>query len=170
MQNKQQNAKTAESRQNRQTKMRERSGCILFCSVLLSIPQWQVSGRHKECPQAIVCVSMSEDLWAWLHACLGACVGNHSACCGSFLSGTERPQNPCHLRPVTIEPVGRIFEISDSNPIRGKRGKCGRSLSQAPPSYGSGRYGFGGLIGAQDSVLRDRCSVGTRHAFSCSPL
>ena len=27
---------------------------------------------------------------------------------------------PCRLRPVTIKPVGRIFEISDSNPIRGK--------------------------------------------------
>ena len=36
---------------------------------------------------------------------------------------------PCHLRPVTIKPVGRIFEISDSNPIRRKRGKCGRPLS-----------------------------------------
>ena len=36
-------------------------------------------------------------------------------------------------------------------------------LFQAPPSYGSGRYGFG-VSGAQDSVLRDRCcSVGTRH-------
>ena len=37
-------------------------------------------------------------------------------------------------------------------------------LDQAPPSYGSGRYGFG-VFRAQDSVLRDRCSVGTRHAF-----
>ena len=36
--------------------------------------------------------------------------------------------------------------------------------AQAPPSYGSGRYGFG-VFGAQDSVLRDRCSVGRRHAF-----
>ena len=36
---------------------------------------------------------------------------------------------PGHLRPVTIKPVGRIFEISDLNPIRGKRGNCGRSLS-----------------------------------------
>ena len=36
--------------------------------------------------------------------------------------------------------------------------------SQAPPGYGSGRYGFG-VFGAQDSVLRDMCSVGTRHAF-----
>ena len=35
---------------------------------------------------------------------------------------------------------------------------------QAPPSYGSGRYGFG-VLGAKDSVLRDRCSVGRRHAF-----
>ena len=26
--------------------------------------------------------------------------------------------SPCHLRSVTIKPVGRIFEISDSNPIR----------------------------------------------------
>ena len=37
-------------------------------------------------------------------------------------------------------------------------------LNQAPSSYGSGRYGFG-VFGAQDSILRDRCSVGTRHAF-----
>ena len=36
--------------------------------------------------------------------------------------------------------------------------------NQAPPGYGSGRYGFG-VFGAQDSVLRDMCSVGTRHAF-----
>ena len=34
--------------------------------------------------------------------------------------------SPSHLRPVTIEAVGRIFEISHSNPIRGK---CGRLLS-----------------------------------------
>ena len=37
-------------------------------------------------------------------------------------------------------------------------------IVQAPPSYGSGRYAFG-VFGAQDSVLRDMCSVGTRHAF-----
>ena len=37
--------------------------------------------------------------------------------------------DPCHLRPVIIKPVGRIFEISDSNPIRRKCGKCGRPLS-----------------------------------------
>ena len=36
---------------------------------------------------------------------------------------------PGHLRPVIIKPVGRIFEISDSNPKRRKCGKCGRSLS-----------------------------------------
>ena len=34
-----------------------------------------------------------------------------------------------HLRPVIIKPVSRIFEISDSNLIQGKHGKCGRSLS-----------------------------------------
>ena len=34
----------------------------------------------------------------------------------------------------------------------------------APPSYGSGRYGFG-AFGAQNSVLCDRCSVETRHAL-----
>ena len=33
---------------------------------------------------------------------------------------------PSHLRPVILKPVGRIFEISDSNPIREKCGKCGR--------------------------------------------
>ena len=36
---------------------------------------------------------------------------------------------PGHLRPVILKPVGRIFEISDSKPIRAKRGKCGKSLS-----------------------------------------
>ena len=37
------------------------------------------------------------------------------------------PLSPCHLRPVTIKPVVRIFEISDSSPIIlwGKHGKCG---------------------------------------------
>ena len=34
-----------------------------------------------------------------------------------------------HLRPVIIKPCGRIFEISDANPIQGKCGKCGRALS-----------------------------------------
>ena len=37
-------------------------------------------------------------------------------------------------------------------------------LCQAPPSYGSGRYGFG-VSRAQGFILRDRWSVGTRHAF-----
>ena len=36
---------------------------------------------------------------------------------------------PGHLRPVILKPVGRIFEISDSNPIQGTCGKCGRSLT-----------------------------------------
>ena len=35
---------------------------------------------------------------------------------------------------------------------------------QAPPSYGFGRYGFG-VFRTQDSIPRDRCSAGTRHAF-----
>ena len=39
------------------------------------------------------------------------------------------PQKDGHLRPVILKPVGRIFEISDSKPIRRKRGKCGKSLS-----------------------------------------
>ena len=34
--------------------------------------------------------------------------------------------DPSHLRPVRTKPVGRIFEIRDSNPTRRK---CGRSLS-----------------------------------------
>ena len=38
------------------------------------------------------------------------------------------------------------------------------TLYQAPPSYGSGREGFG-VWRAQDSISLDRCSVGTRHAF-----
>ena len=38
-------------------------------------------------------------------------------------------EGPCHLGPVTIKPVGRIFKISDANPIRRKCGKCGGPLS-----------------------------------------
>ena len=34
-----------------------------------------------------------------------------------------------NLRPVILKPVGRIFEIGDSNPIRRKCGKYGRPLS-----------------------------------------
>ena len=45
------------------------------------------------------------------------------------VSETPTPTGPGHLRPVIIKPVGRMFEISDLNPIRGKRGKCERSLS-----------------------------------------
>ena len=45
-----------------------------------------------------------------------------------------------------------------------KEGEARLQNSQAPPSYGSGRYGFF-LVRVQDSSLRDRCSVGTRHAF-----
>ena len=40
---------------------------------------------------------------------------------------------------------------------------CGSDVV-APPSYGPGRYGFV-VVGAQDFVLRDRCSVGMRHTF-----
>ena len=46
---------------------------------------------------------------------------------GTLLSNSRK--HPCHLRPVITKPVGRIFEISDSNPIRRKCGKCGRPLS-----------------------------------------
>ena len=42
---------------------------------------------------------------------------------------SEKDYLPSHLRPVIIKPVGLIFEISDSNPTRGKCGKCGRPLS-----------------------------------------
>ena len=38
----------------------------------------------------------------------------------------KRGFDPSHLRPVILKPVGRIFEISDSNPIQRKCGKCGR--------------------------------------------
>ena len=41
---------------------------------------------------------------------------------------------PGRLRPVIIKPVGRIFEISDSNPTRWK---CGKSLS---PQKNLGRH------------------------------
>ena len=42
---------------------------------------------------------------------------------------SSEPPDPSHLRPVITKPVGQIFQISDSNPIRGKCGKCRRSLS-----------------------------------------
>ena len=43
---------------------------------------------------------------------------------------------------------------------RGRDRKChDNNYFQTPPSYRSGRYGFG-VFGAQDSVLCDRCSVG----------
>ena len=38
---------------------------------------------------------------------------------------------------------------------------------QAPPGCRSGRYGFR-VFGAQESVPRDRCSVGTRHTLFLS--
>ena len=44
--------------------------------------------------------------------------------------GPKSPGDPVwggHLRPVILKPVGRIFEISDSSPIRGKCGQCGRA-------------------------------------------
>ena len=51
---------------------------------------------------------------------------------------------------------GGSAAVCDPNPPR--------PLARSP-SYGTGRYGFG-VFEAQDSVLRDRCSVGTRHGFS----
>ena len=47
----------------------------------------------------------------------------------TFSRHCSQSSHPCHLRPVTIKPVGRIFEISDSNPIWRKCRKCGRPLS-----------------------------------------
>ena len=47
-----------------------------------------------------------------------------------------------------------------------KREQRGAKECQAPPSCGSGRYGFG-VFEAQDSFLSDRCSVGRRHVL-CS--
>ena len=44
--------------------------------------------------------------------------------------------DPGHLRPVIIKPVGQIFEISNSNPIRRKRGKC-RAVPLTPEEQGS---------------------------------
>ena len=48
---------------------------------------------------------------------------------GAFLrlESLTSQEAPIHLKPVIIKPVGRIFEISDSNRIRGKCGKCGLS-------------------------------------------
>ena len=38
----------------------------------------------------------------------------------------QNPTCPSHLRPVILKPVGRIFEISDSNTMQRKCGICGR--------------------------------------------
>ena len=38
-------------------------------------------------------------------------------------------QRPPHQKNPKIKPVSRIFEISNSNAIQGKGGKCGRPLS-----------------------------------------
>ena len=40
---------------------------------------------------------------------------------GILNQGGLKSQSP---EAVILKPVGRIFEISDSNPIRGKCGKC----------------------------------------------
>ena len=42
--------------------------------------------------------------------------------CSQFFACSEDPR---HLKPVILKAVGRIFEISDSNPMQGKCG-CGR--------------------------------------------
>ena len=47
------------------------------------------------------------------------------------------------------------IRTNNSEHFEGTHAKVGsRGKNQAPPSYGSGRYGFG-VFGAQDSVLRD---------------
>ena len=52
--------------------------------------------------------------------------------------------NPCHLKLVTVEPVGQMFEISNSNPIRGKCGKCRTSLSpRKNKNWEKGPFGKG---------------------------
>ena len=54
--------------------------------------------------------------------------------------------------------MGEIHELFRFGPFFGLVCR-GRLLIQAPPSYGSRRYGFG-VLRAQASILRDRCSVG----------
>ena len=57
------------------------------------------------------------------------------ACVWTPASPNAHLKIPGHLRPVILKPVGRIFENSDSKPIRGKCGKCGKSFS--PQKKGS---------------------------------
>ena len=81
---------------------------------------------------------------------------------------------PGHLRPVIIKPVGRILELSDSNPIRGEYArKCGRSLSpqEKPGSEEtpqSGKHGKRGWLYPRDPpVLKilQRVNLGTVRKF-----
>ena len=60
----------------------------------------------------------------------------HFWSCGARGPSQNRPFFPGHLRPVILKPVSRIFEISDSKPIRGKRRKCGESPSHARKKQG----------------------------------
>ena len=78
--------------------------------------------------QAVACIGGAASASAWASRGWSACsaTGRSAGRCFS----------PGHLRPVILKPVGRIFEISDSKPIRGKCGIAG-SPSLPPEKQGS---------------------------------
>ena len=51
-----------------------------------------------------------------------------SSCRTKYWNESGRVVDPCHLNPVTIKPVGRIFEISDSTPCGGKMRQIRKAL------------------------------------------
>ena len=89
----------------------------------------RTSLRHWRCFCNALCglhpVPKDWPLWA-RSISLEASLGKPWFQCLSTSKTSCRSLSPCHLRPVTIKPVSRIFKISDSNPIRGK---CGCPLS-----------------------------------------
>ena len=77
-------------------------------------------------------------------------------------------KSPSHRKPVIIKPVSQIFEIGDSNPIRGKCGKFGRSFSfQKNKTQKMQKMRLTGLMWL---ALGDpqRVSIHERDAFSLS--
>ena len=97
----------------------------------------------------------------------------HEHCVWQLLCKTPVCHAPVHGAPKLLGSWTWLKFLSASPTVSHKRvftligwqpGSANTGFFQAPPSYGSGRYGWFGVFGFQDSVLRDRCSVGTRHA------
>ena len=96
----------------------------VIASQKLSREQWRDNfcpARHQDLSQG--------PLGARMPPIEGSAVPSSKARPNNQPIRTSMYENPGHLRPVILKPVGRIFEISDSKPIQGKCGKCGKSLS-----------------------------------------